>query len=256
MNRQGKYFTLIELLVVIAIIAILAAMLLPALKSARSKAQTVSCVSNEKQIGMALHGYIGDNNGFFPHGLPSNDSEAYLCWPGRLAAIDDRGTLRPGTYGLSWSTGSGFKGSFVCPAETIPIHWGKGYQYSHFVGNGYLVGSTAAHTKPHNTSQVKRPSETLFAADNQSYNSVTADWEATVISFRHGSGDGRPDITAEGTKTVHGTAGIPSPGGISNVLWVDGHVSPLTYAALLAAKDDKDRMGGAAIFKKGYQNDY
>jgi prepilin-type N-terminal cleavage/methylation domain-containing protein/prepilin-type processing-associated H-X9-DG protein len=61
-KRTG--FTLIELLVVIAIIAVLIALLLPAVQAARAAARRAACVNNEKQLGIAMHNYLGVNNTF------------------------------------------------------------------------------------------------------------------------------------------------------------------------------------------------
>ncbi|MFO8082031.1 MAG: DUF1559 domain-containing protein [Armatimonadota bacterium] len=65
MKRHG--FTLIELLVVIAIIAILAAILFPVFARAREKARQTSCLSNVKQMGLAVMMYVQDYDEMYPN---------------------------------------------------------------------------------------------------------------------------------------------------------------------------------------------
>lgn len=79
MRRKG--FTLIELLVVIAIIAILAAILFPVFARAREKARQTSCLSNIKQLGIAMLAYQQD----YDEVSPPRDTGPYRWgWPVEL----------------------------------------------------------------------------------------------------------------------------------------------------------------------------
>jgi prepilin-type N-terminal cleavage/methylation domain-containing protein/prepilin-type processing-associated H-X9-DG protein len=71
-TARTSAFTLIELLVVIAIIAILAAILFPVFAQARAKARQASCLSNNKQLGLALNMYVQDYDETMPFHTPSN----------------------------------------------------------------------------------------------------------------------------------------------------------------------------------------
>jgi len=120
-NRQtsrvvSKGFTLIELLVTIAIIAIIAAILFPVFAQARESARRASCLSNLKQIGLALMMYTQDYDEHFP---------ANYAYPGGSPYLTYAAAIEPYL--------SNNKQVWVCPSETSTLLMGSAYAYPPFL---------------------------------------------------------------------------------------------------------------------------
>ena len=116
-------FTLVELLVVMAVIALLAAMLFPAFASARGAARKAVCLSNLRQLGMAVSLYSQDYDDFYPYGAdPSDGYTSPPIWGSTpfAAEVLTMPLLNPNPYNKTQGVLDGYvkdRSLWQCPSD-------------------------------------------------------------------------------------------------------------------------------------------
>jgi len=214
-KRRG--FTLIELLVVIAIIAILAAILFPVFARAREKARQTSCLSNCKQIALAMIMYAQDYDETLPiayyYSADFNHEYAWDFYLNYGTGANAVGLIGPYTKNGQISQCPSFRGQM----------WGRpatGYAYNMYLGGGQFEGWMTA-----SLGAVARPAECAMIADS-------AWWDSTAVAgnnFLRAPGDPSHAWIGPNVHFRHN--------GVANAAFVDGHAKAMAEKRNLSAND-------------------
>ena len=245
-----RAFTLIELLVVIAIIAILAALLLPALASAKRKAQAAMCMSNMKQLGLGFIMYEGDNSDLIPYA-------SFWTLTTNLRWSYDKLLAGTGCLGINLTSSEMDAGAFpvnkyckvlVCPMDQIPRSqntvvprtyampransqmYGQAGKTQYGVGIGYLNQQDPPIPNKIKTSVVRDPTGTILLLENPAIDNYAGGNPYSFVD------DATVFFVATNYPTsFHGgcTDANGNGGGTFNWLFVDGHVQGLKVSTTL-----------------------